>query len=354
MPIFRTSASFSMRSTDFFFAEINDLDPSFDSRVNVFTGGLPEITNFFSIDKEGVSRVDVAGEFFFNALGQRDGTIRAMRFGELIDDDEGNPTDLIEIDLSITGLSVDRSRFDDLIFAGNTLGIFGLLGSGDDNIGGSFLADELFGFRGDDTMFGGGGNDILKGGGGDDIIRGAIGADNVNGGSGDDIVRGNGGFDTVIGGAGEDNLFGGGGQDVIRGGAGDDTINGNGGADRVFGGSGDDIVSGGRGADNIDGGGGDDMIDGGDGTDTIIGGEGDDRLTGGSRADIFVFASDGGDDVVTDYEDNLDKIQIDGGLAFVDIDIDQDGADAIISFGAATITLLGQDATELTETDFLF
>ena len=152
----------------------------------------------------------------------------------------------------------------------------------------------------------------------------------------------------------KDNLFGGGGQDVLRAGAGDDTMNGNGGADRIAAGSGDDVIDGGGGRDNIDAGAGDDIVRGGNGADTIEGGAGDDRLTGGNRADVFVFASNSGDDIVADYEDNRDKLQIDGNFSFVDIDIDQDGADAIISFGAATITLLNQDATELTETDFLF
>ena len=120
------------------------------------------------------------------------------------------------------------------------------------------------------------------------------------------------------------------------------------------GGSGDNVIDGGKGRDSIDAGAGDDTVRSDNGADTIKGGEGDDQLTGGARGDTFVFSSNSADDVITDYEDNLDKIQIDGIFAFVDIDIDQDGADAVISFGAATITLLNQDATELTETDFLF
>lgn len=354
MSIFRFNLPFSMRDTDFFFAASNDIDPQLPGSVNVFTTGLPQVTNFFSLEKGQDSRVDISGKFFTNAIGERDGTIKAMRLGNIIEDEEGNPTDLIAIAGALSNLSADRSRFDNLLIGGNPLAIFGLLASGDDNIGGSSGNDILFGFRGDDTMLGGAGNDILKGGSGDDIVKGAVGADNVNGGSGDDILRGNGGFDTIIGGTGNDMLFGGGGRDNLRSGTGDDTMSGNGGADTISAGSGDDVIDGGNGSDSIDAGTGDDVVRGGNGADTIEGGAGDDRLTGGSRADTFVFTSDGGDDVVTDYEDNRDKIQIEGNVAFVDIDIDQDGADAVISFGASTITLLGQDATELTETDFLF
>ena len=352
MSFFRFNLPFSMRTTDFFFGTSNDIGPQAPGSVNVFTTGLPQITNNFSITTAGESSVNIGGTFFTNAAGTRDGTIRSMLFGDFAEDDDDN--NIILITGALSNLNADRSQFDDLLLRGNPLAIFGLLGSGGDNIGGSNGNDELFGFSGDDTMLGGGGNDTLKGGGGDDILKGAVGADNVNGGSGDDVVRGNGGFDTVIGGAGEDRLFGGGGQDVVRGGAGDDTMNGNAGADRIFGGAGDDVIDGANGSDLIDAGAGDDVIRGGNGADTLEGGEGDDRLTGGSRADTFVFASNGGDDIVADYEDNLDKLHINGNFSFVDIDIDQDGANTVISFGAATITLLNQDATELTETDFLF
>ena len=347
MANFRFTAPFSMRTTDLFFGSLEDVNPG-------RTVGLPDVVNFFSVQTEGESRVDFSGEFFSNAVGTRDGDIRAFRAGEIIEDDEGNDTNLIAVTISAVGLDTDRSQFDNAFFGGSSLAIFSLFGSDSDRMIGSFGNDELFGFRGDDTMLGGAGNDILKGGGGDDVVKGAVGADNVNGGSGDDVLRGNGGFDTIIGGTGNDMLFGGGGRDNLRAGSGDDTMNGNGGADTIDAGSGDDIVDGANGSDLIDAGSGDDIIRGGNGADTLEGGAGDDRLTGGARVDTFVFASDGGDDVVTDYEDNLDKIQIEGNVAFVDIDIDQEGADAVISFGAATITLLGQDATELTETDFLF
>lgn len=354
MSTFRVFSSFSMRETFFFNGNSTDIAPSPTIRTNVFTTGLPQVTNFFSLEIEEVSRVDLSGKFFTNSVGSRDGTIKSLRLGNIILDDEGEPTNLIAVTLRANQLNADRSVFDDLVISGSALNIFGHLGRGSDNIAGSSGNDELFGFRGDDTILGGAGNDVLKGGSGDDIVKGAVGADNVNGGSGDDILRGNGGFDTIIGGTGNDMLFGGGGRDNLRSGTGDDTMSGNGGADTISAGSGDDVIDGGNGSDSIDAGTGDDVVRGGNGADTIEGGAGDDRLTGGSRADTFVFTSDGGDDVVTDYEDNRDKIQIEGNVAFVDIDIDQDGADAVISFGASTITLLGQDATELTEADFLF
>ena len=46
---------------------------------------------------------------------------------------------------------------------------------------------------------------------------------------------------------------------------------------------------------------GDDTVSGGRGNDWIEGAGGDDTLTGGSGADKFVFRSNGGHDVVTDF-----------------------------------------------------
>lgn len=353
MSIFRINLPFSMRNTDFFFGSSNDIPQQPAGSVNVFTTGLPQITTSFSLETPGASSTNINGRFFTNAVGERDGTIRSIFFGDFADEeDEAN--NVIAVTGSLFNLNADLSQFNDLLLRGDPLAIFGLLARGDDSITGSSGADELFGFRGDDTILGGSGNDLLSGGSGDDTIRGEVGADTLNGGSGDDMLRGNGGFDTIAGGTGNDIIFGGGGSDILRGGGGDDTINANGSADTIFGGSGDDDINGANGSDRIDAGDGDDIVGGGNGVDTLEGGLGDDTLTGGNRADTFVFASDGTDDVITDYEDNRDKIQIEGNFAFVDIDIDQEGADAVISFGAATITLQDQDATVLTETDFLF
>ncbi len=343
MSTFRFFSPFSMRDP-FFFGIPKDIDPR-------PTTGLPQITNFFSLETGGIARIDLSGTFFSNAISVRDGTIRSLRLGNIIAEENGDPTNLISATPLATELNADRSRFDNLVLSGNALATVGHLGSGDDFMVGSDGSDE---FGADDTIRGTSGNDSLTGAGGEDNIRGGLGADNISGDAKDDVLRGNGGFDVINGGSGDDLMFGGSGADTLRGGSGEDTVNGNGGSDQLDGAAGDDVISGDGGKDIIDAGAGDDIARGGNGTDTIEGGAGDDTLTGGSRADTFVFASDGSDDVVTDYQDDLDKIQITGNFDFADIDIDQDGANAIISFGSATITLNNQDATELTEADFLF
>ncbi len=51
-------------------------------------------------------------------------------------------------------------------------------------------------------------------------------------------------------------------------------------------------------------------LDGGAGNDTLYDSAGDDTLTGGAGADIFVFGFLTGQDIITDFEDGLDKINL--------------------------------------------
>jgi serralysin len=197
---------------------------------------------------------------------------------------------------------------------------------GDDVLRGGPGDDRLFGGPGNDRLFGGGGDDVLRGGGGDDVLRGGPGEDRLfggpgndrlfggggddvlRGGGGDDVLRGGPGEDRLFGGPGNDRLFGGGGDDVLRGGGGNDVLRGGPGQDRLFGGPGNDRLFGGGGDDVLRGGAGDDVLRGGPGDDILIGGPGNDRLIGGPGADMFVFQPNGGNDVVVDFEDDLDVL----------------------------------------------
>ncbi|MDF2232234.1 calcium-binding protein [Albimonas sp. CAU 1670] len=103
------------------------------------------------------------------------------------------------------------------------------------------------------------------------------------------------------------------GNDLYRGGrgsvvegriiAGDDN-------DTVVGGDGEDTVEGGGGFDLIKGKGGDDVLKGGAGLDTIVGGGGDDEMTGGSLSDLFRVGKHSGDDVITDFENEVDVVDL--------------------------------------------
>jgi serralysin len=199
-------------------------------------------------------------------------------------------------------------------------------GAGNDTLIGNNADNVLVGGAGNDVLFGGGGHNVLRGGGGNDDLRGGAGNDRLFGGPGDDrlfggggddvlsggggndVLRGGGGNDVLRGGGGADRLSGGGGDDVLRGGAGEDRLFGGPGNDRLFGGGGNDVLRGGGGDDVLLGGGGNDRLVGGAGDDRLVGGPGNDRLIGGSGADLFVFQPKGGDDVVIDFQDDLDRL----------------------------------------------
>ncbi len=291
-------------------------------------------------------------------------------------------------------------------------------GAGDDTLRGARGADTLTGGAGDDTLAGGKGADtfVFAAGDGDDTITDFGGGDRIRldgvsggfaalvieqdgadaviryGDSGDTIrmtgitatslgeddfilpptpitfvratlvnrIRGGDGDDTLTGGDGRDRLIGEGGDDTLYGGAGDDHLSG---------GDGDDTLHGGDGVDKMYGGAGDDTLHGGAGDDSLTGGAGDDTLTGGAGNDTFHFTvsnpayngnfgylvSNGGD-TITDFRDG-DRIKIDhGGYGgFEALRIEQDGADAVIHYGADnTITLTGVSAASLDEDDFIF
>lgn len=239
----------------------------------------------------------------------------------------------------------------DALFAGSgDTGDDTLVGSvGNDTLGGSAGNDFLIGGGADDgatahfvetngdstedgsdVIFGGSGNDTLLGGGWDDgagtdngvyndgeAVTTGLGNDALWAGTGNDLVIAAAGNDALGGGAGDDTLQGGIGNDTLYGGRGDgadtgtnDLIDGGAGDDQIFASAGNDSVRGGSGDDNIFSGGGNDTVDGEAGADTLWGGGGNDRFTGGAGSDLFVFEAGHGDDTVTDFDVNEDRLQL--------------------------------------------
>ena len=216
-------------------------------------------------------------------------------------------------------------------------------------IAGTARADILVGTQDDDVMFGLGGNDRLDGGAGNDLLYGGAGSDTLSGGPGFDMLYGDAGNDTLslqdsnFGGS----AYGGEGADVLIG---SDTTR-----STLDGGAGNDTLrAGAAGADLVD-------FEGGN--DRLIGGAGDDVFFGGAGKDLFVFgatwtAATGFQDVIADFEDGLDRIDLRGsGLTFADLSIDDSGYSAVItsSAGRIEVTVVGQpSAGALTQADFLF
>lgn len=208
---------------------------------------------------------------------------------------------------------------------------------------------------GDDWVTGGALGDTIEGGAGRDVLGGRDGDDQISGGTEGDTINGGGGDDTLTG----DN-----GADLIRGGAGADDIDGGSKNDTVYGGAGDDTVRGGKNNDQLFGQKGDDELFGETGNDTLNGGAGNDTLTGGDDSDTFVFGRSAGDDVILDFTDGSDVIDLtaygiqnfnrlntlgairaeDGGVL---IDLGALG-------GSGSIWLDGFDIANLNNADFIF
>lgn len=80
-------------------------------------------------------------------------------------------------------------------------------------------------------------------------------------------------------------------------------------------------------------------------------------LMGGRGADMFVFAAGDGTDMVMDYQDTRDMIDVSGhGITdFDDLMISQPGANTRIDFDSGDrVILVGVDSADLDAGDFLF
>jgi RTX toxins and related Ca2+-binding proteins len=174
-----------------------------------------------------------------------------------------------------------------------------------------------------------------------------------------------GGNDTVIGSADGELIFGNEGQDSISGGAGNDTL---------FGGKDNDQLDGGTDNDSILGHLSDDMLRGGDGNDTLLGGKGNDQLfgdagddflsgdrdidtlTGGQGSDTFALSTGSGLDIITDFEYNIDSIQLPADVTDTDISIEAAGDNTLIilqSTGEQLVQLNNIQASNITTASLL-
>ncbi len=235
-----------------------------------------------------------------------------------------------------------------------------------------------------DTITGDDGNNRIYARGGDDIVNGGLGVDRLYGEGGNDTLNGGGDNDVLLGGIGADMLNGGDGLEdwaayyqstagvtvdlnlvgpqVSAGEASGDTLVnienlqgsnladiliGDGAANRIYGGGGGDLIVGGAGADKLYG---------HAGADTINGGTENDFYVGGADADTFQFDAAGfGNDVIGDYADGTDVIDVTGsGWSAALLTVTQVGANVLVSnVGSSdSIRLDGHLAANIDATDF--
>lgn len=264
-------------------------------------------------------------------------------------------------------------------------------GLGNDEFHGGAARDSLFGEGGADTLYGDAGIDYLVAGSGADTLFGGSEADEMYGEDGDDILWGGDSFDTDI-------MVGGLGNDTIHGdsGAGDyDRMYGNGGNDTFYVDTPADLVfeQTGEGTDtvyaNISGGGfylyaeienlvltgntpfgvGNALANqltgnaqgnwllGGGGNDVLDGKGGADVLFGEAGNDTFVFQAGTGGDVIGDFTQGQDRIDLSAfGFSFAQAQTGfvQNGANGAINLGGGDfIVLNGITLANLTAADFI-
>lgn len=211
-------------------------------------------------------------------------------------------------------------------------------GSGNDYMSAGFGDDTFVGGKGADTMFGNVGDDTLSGGDGTDLMYGGTGDDTIDGGAGND---------TFYGDAGADEIRGGKGADQVDGGIGDDTLYGDAGDDVLTGASGDDVIYGGDGYDTLSGGIGNDELFGGKGNDLLNGGVEDDSLVGGDGNDTFVFDSNFGEDVISDFAGGKDQIWLAANINDSGINNPLDVAQFVSGDASQTTIRIGEDSIRL-------
>jgi Ca2+-binding RTX toxin-like protein len=111
-------------------------------------------------------------------------------------------------------------------------------------------------------------------------------------------------------------------KDVLTGGQQADTLLGEGGNDRIVCRGGDDFADGGDGNDNINAGNGD---------DEIIGGSGRNRIRTGNGNDTCVATLGPGFDIIIDFQDGADQIELPENVSIRDLTVDFRGPWALIS-----------------------
>ena len=249
-------------------------------------------------------------------------------------------------------------------------------GDGTDSFSNIELAN-LYGYAGNNFIDARGATQVktvIKGGDGNDTLRGGAGNDTIFGENDDDVLFGFNGNDTLNGGAGTDRLYVAVDRDITLS---DNTVTGDG-TDtfsnielaNLYGYAGNNlidarnatqvktVIKGGDGNDTLRGGAGNDTIFGENDDDVLFGGAGDDTLSGNGGADIFALESVVGRDVINDFSDGVDLLNLAGSTSFSDLNIFSNAAGTAViirdtSNDNQLLAIINDvRAADITESDF--
>ena len=169
--------------------------------------------------------------------------------------------------------------------------------------------------------------------------------ENAIGGSSHDQIIGNHFANVLSGRAGNDRITGSGGRDLLKGEAGND---------RLWGGTENDRLTGALGNDWLAGGSEDDRLLGAQGNDSLMGGPGTNRLRGGLGRDRFFLIPGDSVDIILDFEDGRDRLDLGKGLTFRELDLVSRGSDTLIQFQNDLLAIVKRtDINVLTRADFV-
>ncbi|CAN7611999.1 family 16 glycosylhydrolase [Phenylobacterium sp. LjRoot225] len=202
------------------------------------------------------------------------------------------------------------------------------------------------------------------------LLTGNGAANTLTGGDGADTLNGGAGADRLVGGLGDDFYVLGSDQDVVVevAGQGIDTVTSN--LNYSLGvtvenltitgtyasyGYGNDLanaITGNGAANRLEGRGGSDVLIGGGGVDTLLGGVGNDNLTGGTGNDVFLFNKGDGDDVIADFGNGADILDLSSLLnAGYTATLVDSGSDTLVQLSSGDdILVLGVASSHLSAT----